>query len=135
MSKKFDNSKGPSQRMLRAGENIRHVLVEVLARGDLRDPVIQAMPVTIGEVRMSPDLKHANVFVAALGLEDPTDVAAALNRAARWLRGECGRRLESKFTPELRFIPDTSYDAALKMNEVFNDPKVAQDLRKPEGEG
>jgi ribosome-binding factor A len=129
MSKRFDHSKGPSQRMLRAGENIRHVIVDILARGDLRDPAIANVSVTVGEVRMSPDLKHANVFVAVLGQEDSTELAAALNRASRYLRGEIGRRLESKFTPDLKFIPDVSYVTALKMNDMFNDPKVAQDLR------
>jgi Ribosome-binding factor A len=77
---------------------------------------------------MSPDLKHANIFVAALGLHDGEEIAAALNRASRYLRGECGRALASKFTPDLRFLADTSYDAALKMNDLFNDPKVRADL-------
>jgi ribosome-binding factor A len=79
---------------------------------------------------MSPDLKHANVFVASLGLHDNEEIASALNRASRYLRGEVGRALASKFTPDLRFLADTSYDAALKMNDLFNDPKVRADLDK-----
>lgn len=130
MSKRFDSSLGPSQRQLRAGENIRHVLVDILRRGDIRDPALAGKSITVGEVRMSPDLKHATVFVAALGIEDADEIAAALNRAARFLRGECGRVLATKFTPDLRFIADTSYDAASKMNELFNDPKVRADLAK-----
>lgn len=130
MAKRFDNSSGPTQRQLRAGENIRHVLVEILRRGDIRDPALVDKSITVGEVRMSPDLKHANVFVATLGLEDGEEIAKALNRASKFLRGECGRALESKFTPDLRFLADTSYDAALKMNDLFNDPKVRADLIK-----
>ena len=70
----------------------------------------------------------------ALGLEDAEEIAKALNRASKFLRGECGRALESKFTPDLRFLADTSYDAALKMNDLFNDPKVRADLIKPADE-
>jgi ribosome-binding factor A len=130
MSKRFDNSSGPTQRQLRAGENIRHVLVAILRKGEIRDPALVDKSITVGEVRMSPDLKHANIFVAALGIHDGDEIAAALNRASKYLRGECGRALESKFTPDLRFLADTSYDAALKMNELFNDPKVRADLEK-----
>jgi ribosome-binding factor A len=128
MAKRFDNSSGPTQRQLRAGENIRHVLVAILRKGEIRDPALVDKSITVGEVRMSPDLKHANIFVAALGIHDADEIAAALNRASRYLRGEVGRALASKFTPDLRFLADTSYDAALKMNELFNDPKVRADL-------
>lgn len=115
--------------MLRAGENIRHVLVEILARGEIRDPMIAGVSITVGEVRMSPDLKHAHVFVSALGEDDARDLAGALNRAARFVRGEVGRAMASKFTPELHFIPDGSYAEAMRMSLMFNDPRVAQDLR------
>jgi ribosome-binding factor A len=130
MAKRFDNSAGPTQRQLRAGENIRHVLVAILRKGEIRDPALVDKSITVGEVRMSPDLKHANIFVAALGLHDGEEIAAALNRASKYLRGECGRALASKFTPDLRFLADVSYDAALKMNDLFNDPKVRADLDK-----
>jgi ribosome-binding factor A len=132
MAKRFDNSSGPTQRQLRAGENIRHVLVAILRKGEIRDPALMDKSITVGEVRMSPDLKHANIFVAALGIHDGEEIAAALNRASKYLRGECGRALASKFTPDLRFLADTSYDAALKMNDLFNDPKVRADLDKVE---
>lgn len=130
MAKRFDHSAGPTQRQLRAGENIRHVLVAILRKGEIRDPALIDKSITVGEVRMSPDLKHATIFVAALGLHDGDEIAAALNRASKYLRGECGRALESKFTPDLRFLADVSYDAALKMNALFNDPKVRADLVK-----
>jgi ribosome-binding factor A len=132
MAKRFDNSSGPTQRQLRAGENIRHVLVAILRKGEIRDPALVDKSITVGEVRMSPDLKHANIFVAALGIHDGEEIAAALNRASKYLRGECGRALASKFTPDLRFLADVSYDAALKMNDLFNDPKVRADLDKVE---
>lgn len=132
MAKRFDHSAGPTQRQLRAGENIRHVLVAILRKGEIRDPALIDKSITVGEVRMSPDLKHATIFVAALGLHDSDEIAAALNRASKYLRGECGRALESKFTPDLRFLADVSYDAALKMNALFNDPKVRADLVKGE---
>ncbi len=132
MSKRFDSSSGPTQRQLRAGENIRHVLVAILRKGEIRDPALLDKSITVGEVRMSPDLKHANIFVAALGIHDAEEIAAALNRASKYLRGECGRALASKFTPDLRFLADASYDAALKMNELFNDPKVRADLERVE---
>ncbi len=130
MGKRFDRGPeaGPSQRQLRAGELIRHALVDVLARGDLRDPTLSAATLTIGEVRMSPDLKHATVFVAALG-KDAAPLAAALNKASPFLRGRLGKLIETKFTPDLRFIADTSYDEAARIGAMFANPHIAQDLR------
>lgn len=121
----------PSQRQLRAGELIRHALVEVLAREEFRDPILQGVAVTIGEVRASPDLRHANVFCSALGksgAEDMEEIASALNRAAGFLRGRLGREIELKFTPQLHFIADLSYDEANEMNAVFRRAEVARDL-------
>lgn len=112
----------PSQRQLRAGELVRHALVDILAREDFRDPALQGVSVTIGEVRCSPDLRHANIFCAPLGDQD-TDHAKAvcdgLNRAASFLRGKLGREIEMKFTPQLHFITDESYDAALAMDTLL----------------
>lgn len=121
----------PSQRQLRAGELVRHALVDVLAREEFRDPDLQGVTVTIGEVRCSPDLRHANVFCSPLGLtgkEEIEKVAKALNRASAFIRGRLGRLIEMKFTPELHFIPDLSYDKANTMNEVFRRADVARDL-------
>ena len=121
----------PSQRQLRAGELIRHALVEVLAREEFRDPVLQSVAVTIGEVRASPDLRHANIFCSALGksgAEEMEAIASALNRAAAFLRGRLGREIEMKFTPQLHFIADLSYDEANEMNAVFRRADVARDL-------
>lgn len=121
----------PSQRQLRAGELIRHTLVDVLAREELRDPDLQNQIITLGEVRCSPDLRHANVFCAPLGKADPESieaVAAALNRAAGFLRGRLGRQIDMKFTPQLHFIPDHSYNDASEMDAVFRRAEVSRDL-------
>ncbi len=121
----------PSQRQLRAGELVRHALVEILARDTLRDPELQDLSITIGEVRCSPDLRHAHVFCAPLGTGEPAmieTVAAGLNRAARFLRGRLGRQIDMKFTPELHFIPDHSYNDASGMDAVFRRAEVRRDL-------
>jgi ribosome-binding factor A len=121
---------GPTNRQLRAGENIRHVLVQIIARGEIHDPNLKGISITVGEVRMSPDLKHANVFVSALGEQDPEPIAKALNHAAAFLRGQMARELDAKFTPKLRFIPDKSYDVALKIDSLLANPRVQQDLER-----
>ncbi|MEO0548741.1 MAG: 30S ribosome-binding factor RbfA [Pseudomonadota bacterium] len=121
----------PSQRQLRAGELVRHALVDVLSREEFRDPELQGVTVTLGEVRCSPDLRHANIFCSPLGETDKTRieaVSAALNRAAAFLRGRLGREIEMKFTPQLHFIPDLSYDEASAMDAVFRRDDVARDL-------
>lgn len=122
---------GPTQRQLRAGENIRHVLVEVMARGEIHDPALFGVSLTIGEVRMSPDLKHANIFVSALGQTDAKIYAEALNKASAFLRGRLAKAIDSKFTPKLKFIGDNSYDFAVQIDELLSNPKVAQDLERP----
>lgn len=128
--KKQHTSLEPSQRQLRAGELVRHALVDVLAREEFRDPDLQGVTVTVGEVRCSPDLRHANVFCSPLGLNDKDDierVAAGLNRAAAFLRGRLGREIEMKFTPKLHFIPDLSYNEASEMDEVFRRANITRD--------
>jgi len=121
----------PSQRQLRAGELVRHALVDVLAREELRDPDLQGVTVTIGEVRCSPDLRHATVFCSPLGIVDKAEIektAKALGRAATFLRGRLGRQIDMKFTPQLHFIPDLSYNDASEMEAVFRRADVARDL-------
>lgn len=119
---------GPSQRQLRAGELVRHALVDILAREDLRDPALHGVSVTIGEVRCSPDLKHATVFCAPLGGGDEAALAAGLNRAAGFLRRRLGREIDMKFTPELHFQADTSYDEASEMAALLSRAEVRRDL-------
>ena len=107
---------------------MRHALVDILAREVLRDPVLSDVSITIGEVRCSPDLKHATIFCAPLGGGDGEAVAEALNRAAGYLRGRLGRQIEMKFTPQLHFINDASYDDASEMDALLNSARVRRDL-------
>lgn len=122
--------KGPTQRQLRAGELVRHALVEVLAREDLRDPELVGISVTIGEVRASPDLKHMTAFVSPLGAGDARKIATALTRASGFLRSRLAKTAEMKYTPELHFIPDLSYDEAKHIDDLLRSPEVARDLEK-----
>ena len=129
---------GPSQRQLRAGELIRHALVEVLREQELQDEAMQGVSVTVTEVRMSPDLRHAHVFVEPLGGSKMAggqvqDVVKALNRHAKFLRGRLGHGIDMKFTPELKFQHDQSFDEAERMARLFDDPKIREDLAKPDG--
>ena len=119
---------GPSQRQLRAGELVRHALVDILREQTLADPVLAGVSVTLTEVRMSPDLRHALCFIMPLGGEAAPDVVAGLNRATRFLRGELGRAVELKFTPDLKFVRDDSFDEAERIGRLFDNPKVRQDL-------
>lgn len=119
---------GPSQRQLRAGELVRHALVEIFREEEINDPVLAGVSVTVTEVRVSPDLRHATVFVEPLGGENADEVVQALNRHARFLRGHLGRAIELRFTPELKFLHDESFNEAARMAKLFDDPKVRQDL-------
>jgi ribosome-binding factor A len=119
---------GPSQRQLRAGELVRHALVEILREEDIADADLAGVSVTLSEVRMSPDLKHAICFVEPLGGVHAPEVVKALNRHAKFLRGRLGRSIELKFTPDLKFLHDESFDEAAHMSRLFDDPRVRRDL-------
>ena len=128
---------GPSQRQLRAGELIRHALVDILREEELADPALQGVSVTVSEVRMSPDLKHAICFVEPLGAgvtgesaQHIDEIIKALNGAAKFLRGRLGRSIDMKFTPDLKFIHDESFSSAAYMDRLFLDPRVQQDTRR-----
>jgi ribosome-binding factor A len=113
---------------LRAGELVRHALVEILRHESFADPALADAVVTISEVRMSPDLKHALCFVEPLGGKEATAVIAALNRASRFLRLRLGPAIEMKNTPALKFVHDDSFDAADHINRLLSDPRVRRDL-------
>ncbi|MDP8915820.1 MAG: 30S ribosome-binding factor RbfA [Pseudomonadota bacterium] len=121
---------GPSQRQLRAGELVRHALVEVLREEEVQDEALTGVSVTVGEVRMSPDLRHATAFVEPLGGQGGPGVVAALNRHAKFLRGRLGRHIELKFTPDLRFVHDESFEAARRMDALFANEVVRRDLER-----
>jgi len=119
---------GPTQRQLRAGELVRHALVEILREEEFSDAALEGVSVTVTEVRMSPDLRHATLFVEPLGGGHASDVVEALNRHAKFLRGRLGRSIVMKFTPDLKFLHDESFNEAARMSRLFADPKVQQDL-------
>ncbi len=118
-------SKAPGQRQLRVGEEIRHALSEVLARGELRDPDLIDVSLTVSEVRISPDLRSATAFVVPLGgamggqSRDMVPLLAALRRAAPFLRGRLGRVVKLRNTPALSFQADTSFDEASKIDALL----------------
>ena len=119
---------GPSQRQLRAGELTRHALVEVMREHEILDAALDGVSVTITQVRMSPDLRHAVCFVEPLGGGQASVVVDALNRHAKFLRGRLGRSIDMKFTPDLKFLHDESFNEASRMNALFDDPRVRRDL-------
>lgn len=121
-------AKPASQRQLRVGEEIRHVLAGVFARGELRDPDLAAAQLTVTEVRVSPDLRRATAFVARLGRSDVSLLLPALARAAPFLRGQLAKALRLRVAPEMSFQPDTSLDYASHVNELLHRPEVARDL-------
>lgn len=121
-----------SVRLLRVGERVRHVLSEILARGDVHDEVLASHMISVTEVRMSPDLKHATVFVKPLLGGDEDEVLAALKKNVRYLRGEVSKRVNTKYAAALKFILDESFDEGGKIDTLLRDPKVAQDLSEEE---
>jgi ribosome-binding factor A len=126
------SSEGASQRQLRVGEALRRALIEVLRDGHFRDPDLQdTLSITIGEVRVAPDLKHATAFVTTLGSVGAEPTIAALGRARAYIRGEIARRVDLRMTPEWHFQRDTSFDYAERIDRALRDPKVAADIAPP----
>ena len=119
---------GPSQRQLRVAEEIRHVLAGVFARREFRDPELADAEITVAEVRIGPDLKHATAFVSRLGREDIDALLPALKRAAPFLRGQVAHALRLKFAPDLSFQPDHALNYATKIDRLLHQPEVARDL-------
>lgn len=119
---------GPSQRMLRVAEEIRHTLAAVFAREEFRDPDLHDLRVTVTEVRASPDLKHVTAFVSALGKDLTKEQMAALRRVSPFLRRQVAKVVRLKYAPDLHFQPDTALEYAAHINEVMHRPEVARDL-------
>ncbi|MDQ0301975.1 30S ribosome-binding factor RbfA [Ancylobacter polymorphus] len=132
MKNKASSGAGPSQRQLRVGELVRHALSDILARGDLPDPALAKVLITVPEVRMSPDLKIATCYVMPLGGKDPKAAIEALATNAKPLRGEIARRVELKFVPELRFRIDTSFEEGARIDALLRLPQVQRDLDGPD---
>ena len=121
---------GPSQRMLRVGEMIRHKLAEMLIRGDIHDDDLAARVITVPEVRMTADLKTAVVYVMPLGGQDVKPVLTALDRNKRFIRSELARAVNLKYAPDMRFVFDEMFDEAARIDALLNSPKVRADTKK-----
>jgi ribosome-binding factor A len=126
--------RAPTQRALRAGELVRHAVAEILTRGEVHDPVIEGHLITVPEVRMSPDLRIATVYILPLGGLDNTAVLKALDRNKRHLRAEIARRVNLKFAPEIRFRIDERFDEAERIDRLLRTPQVRRDLDNDSGE-
>jgi ribosome-binding factor A len=119
----------PSQRALRAGEVIRHAIADILSRGEVHDPVIQGHVITVPEVRMSPDLKLATIYVMPLGGRDEQAVVDALERNKKYLRGEIAHRVNLKFAPDVRFRIDERFAEAARIEKLLHTERVQRDLK------
>jgi ribosome-binding factor A len=119
---------GGSQRQLRVGELVRHAMAEVLSQGSAHDPDLEGHIITVPEVRMSPDLKLATIYVMPLGGRDTDKVIAALERNKKFLRGEVARRVNLKFAPDVRFRVDDRFEEAERIEKLLRTPAVQRDL-------
>jgi ribosome-binding factor A len=121
-------NEGPSVRLLRVGEQVRHVLADILQRGDVHDEVLEQHMVSVTEVRMSPDLRHATAFIKPLLGKDEEAVLKALRTNTAYLQREVAKRVKLKFAAKIKFIADESFDEGSHIAALLRDPKVAQDL-------
>jgi len=119
---------GGSQRQLRVGETVRHAVADILVNGSVHDQDLEGHIITVPEVRMSPDLKLATIYVMPLGGRDTEIVIAALDRNKKFLRGEVARRVNLKFAPDLRFRVDDQFDEAERIEKLLRTPAVQKDL-------
>ena len=127
MSRKSSSS-APSQRMLRVGELVRHALANLLARGEIMDPKIENVAITVPEVRMTPDLKLASAYIMPLGGENAAEVVKALNAHTRFIRGQISSQLNLKYSPDVRFFVDDTFEEAGRIDALLRSEHVQQDL-------
>ena len=132
MSRIHQKGGEPSQRMLRVAELIRHAMAQLLSRGEINDPDLAGLVVTVPSVKMSPDLKLATIYVMPLGGKAQSEIVTILDRHKKFLRGEVAHRVNLKFAPEIRFRVDESFANAEKIDALLNSPQVARDLSAPE---
>jgi len=126
--KKDQKPAGPSQRMLRVGELVRHALAALFARGDIEDEALAGAVLTVPEVRMTPDLKIANAYVMPLGGTHADEIAAALNRHAKFIRGRIAPRINMKYAPDIRFFVDDTFEEAGRIDALLRSDRVKRDL-------
>lgn len=117
-----------SQRQLRVGEELRHALVRILGRGELRDPAMQGVLTTVTEVRISPDLRKATIFIVPFTSSDGGRVVAALNHAAGFLRTQLAHEVRLRYAPTIHFVLDDSFARAERIDSLLHDPRVLRDL-------
>ena len=129
-SKKSAHSAAPTQRQLRIGELIRHKLAEMLARGDIHDDVLASHVITVPEVRLSPDLKLATIYVITLGDSGTAEVIKALEQNKRYIRAEVAQAVNLKFAPDIRFRRDATFEEASRIDQLLASTKVRQDIDK-----
>jgi len=125
---------GPTQRMLRVGELVRHALAAVFSRGDVEDEALAGAVITVPEVRMTPDLKIANAYVMPLGGERAEEIVEALNRHRKFIRGRVAPEVDLKFAPELRFFVDTTFDEFGRIDALLRTDRVQRDLDPDDSE-
>ena len=125
-------SEGPSVRVLRVGEQVRHILSEILTRGDVHDDVLAKHVVSVTEVRMSPDLRHATAFIKPLLGKEEEAVLKALRTNTAYLQREVASRMKLKYAAKIKFLADDSFDEGSHIDKLLRAPKVAQDLAKDE---
>lgn len=121
--------RGPTQRQLRVGEELRHLLAELLERGEMRDHELRDASITVTSVDVSPDLRSANAFVMPLGGQDEERLLAALKRAAPWFRVRVGEKAGLRYAPEIRFAVDRTFDEADRIGALLRRPDVARDIK------
>jgi len=129
-----ESPEGKSVRLLRVGEQVRHVLSDILMRGEVHDEVLSSHSVSVTEVRMSPDLRHATVFVKPLLGTDEAEVLKALRTNTAYLQRSVAARVNTKYAAKLKFLADESFDEGSHIDRLLRNPKVAQDLKGDEGE-
>jgi len=127
--KRKPQNAAPTQRQLRVAEEIRHVLAGIFTRREFHDPALAEADITVSEVRIGPDLRHATAFISRLGRTDVEALLPALRRATPWMRSQMARDLTLRATPDLSFQPDHALDYAMKINSLMRQPDVARDLR------
>jgi ribosome-binding factor A len=125
---------GPSQRMLRVGELVRHALAAMFARGEIEDDALRGMVITVPEVRMTPDLKIANAYIMPLGGQHAEEIVAALNRHRKFVRGRVAPQINMKYAPEIRFYVDDTFEEASRIDALLRSDKVQRDLNDEDGE-
>lgn len=131
----MSKNRPPSQRQLRIGEELRHALANILERGEVRDPAVASHTITVTEVRISPDLRNATVFVMPLGGTDIEEVLAGLRRARGFLRHELVKAVDIRVAPDLHFEADASFDRADRIEAILHRPEVWRDIAGPGRDG